>query len=115
VIEQGRDAEFDWWLHEQGYQYIGPTSMYRLTVPEMARLHTGWRRVQDAKAAARRGDHRDPDLDASTATTDQTTDANTEGRALARDARRPTRSRRRGPTDADVEALREFKRRHDLD
>lgn len=29
-------------MHEQGYQYVGPSSLYKLTLPEMMRLHIGW-------------------------------------------------------------------------
>lgn len=37
------------WLHDRGYTYIGPTSLYRLTIPEMARLQEGWEYRQQRK------------------------------------------------------------------
>lgn len=41
---------FEYWLHSEcGYSYLGERSLYRLTIPELARLRRGFRVYQEAK------------------------------------------------------------------
>jgi len=42
-----RMARMELWLHDQGYTYTGPSSMYRLTVPEINRLYGAWSEEQE--------------------------------------------------------------------
>jgi hypothetical protein len=46
---------FDYWLHEMGYTYVGPTSIYKLTLPEMSRLQRGYREFKQREEAAEHG------------------------------------------------------------
>lgn len=50
-------------MHERGYQYIGPTSLYKLTIPEMARLYKGWRSTQEKEQAAESGGTQNSDIE----------------------------------------------------
>ena len=38
-----------------GYTYIGPNSIYKLAIPEMARLRKGWARWKEMENAAKQG------------------------------------------------------------
>lgn len=42
MVRKRREQAFDVWLHDRGYTYIGPNSLYKLTIPEMVRLQEGW-------------------------------------------------------------------------
>lgn len=40
-------ARIEMFLHERGYTYTGPNSMYRLCVPEINRLYEAWEEEQE--------------------------------------------------------------------
>lgn len=77
------------WLHDRGYSYIGDASLYRLTLPEMARLYNGWRTMKEAEAAQR-------------------TAAMQSGSNSQQEAANPHRKAHGQPRDSDWKAMREF-------
>jgi len=74
-----------------GYTYVGDTSLYRLTIPEMARLYEAHRAITERKEA---------DIEAQK--------RQAEGKPAGGIRRRPPAQ----PRESDKQALREFEQRH---
>lgn len=79
-----------------GYRYIGPTSFYRLTIPEIARLYRAWsdRKQHEADEAERKEQEQYQKLKRS-----------------GTDVSRPGAGQ---PRESDWKAMERFKREHDL-
>ena len=50
-----RDKLFRYWLHEQGYTFIGDTSIYKLTLHEMRDLHEGFNLMNQLREDKQKG------------------------------------------------------------
>jgi len=44
-------------LHDEGYQFIGPTAFTKLTLPEVRILHEGKQQIADEKKRQRRAEN----------------------------------------------------------
>lgn len=53
--EADKEAHFKYWLHQQGYTFNGPSTMYNLTYPEIRTLRAGYEVEAELREDAEKG------------------------------------------------------------